>query len=115
MHIKTPPIDFLLSSIRLFSANIASLTRFFVCPSLAVCLTEIQTGCEACLPETDTGNDFQAWHKTGRTGQDSSQARQAAQNTQATWPVLFLLIFDTIFIILQKMYFSVNVLEYMCR
>jgi hypothetical protein len=38
MHIKTPPIDFLLSCIRLSSFDIASLTRFFVRQSLALWL-----------------------------------------------------------------------------
>jgi hypothetical protein len=32
----------------------------------------------ACLPETGAGHDFQAWHRTGRPGQGSLQARQAA-------------------------------------
>jgi hypothetical protein len=37
--------------------------------------TEVQTGCEVCLPKTGTGHDFEAWHRTGRLDQDSSQAR----------------------------------------
>jgi hypothetical protein len=54
---------------------------------------------------------------TGQADQAKTLLRpgRPLKNTQATWPVLFLLIFDKIFIILQKMYFSVNVLEYMCR